>query len=270
MSSQPSTEAAQAEHERLSTLASQIKRGTVDALLWRKRDDIASVLLGAVWAFQLDDQGQEWDMHVSVPVQYLEMFSATSDVTEIVYDLVRQISRGHTFDRRGFAYNLHTIFNGQLLPLDEAWEEVVKAQIAQGQATNQGLVTEAAFRRNGRDPVMYGELKFGSKTEVRIAQEFESRKVLFFPLAVAVKAETGVNHKDHREVDFLVVNDGVVGILEVAGPNHNGRQVSDIEKDVWFNSAGIICLKAYPAELCWSDPGEVVDTFLRLMALHKR
>lgn len=261
---------AEAEHQRLEALASQIKRSVVDALLWRQREDLAAVMLSATWNFSLDDAGREWDMHVSVPAQFLQQFESGSPDSELVYDLIKQISRGHTFDRNGFSYSLHTLFNGQLLTLDPDWEEVVRAQIAQAQVTNQGLVTETVFRRTGKEPKMYGELKFGSATEIRIAQELERRKITFFPLAVAVRADTGIAHKDHREVDFLIIHEGVVGILEVAGPNHNGRQVADIEKDTWFLDAGIVCLKAYPAELCFEDPAEVVSSFMRYLGHHKR
>jgi hypothetical protein len=41
------------------------------------------------------------------------------------------------------------------------------------------------------------------------------KDVLFFPLPLAVRADTGIMYKDHREVDFLVCVDGTWGILEV-------------------------------------------------------
>lgn len=251
-------------------LAARIKRSVTEVLLWRRREDLAAALLEADWEFKPSETNQENDLHIGVPAQYLHSFADESPDVDVVRTIVRQVSRGHTFDMKGFPYELATIFVGQLLAYESDWEEVVKAQIAQAQVTNQALVTEAAFRRAGKEPVKYGELKFGSRTEVRIAQELENRGVMFFPLAVAVKASTGINHKDHREVDFLIVQDGVVGILEVAGPNHAGRQVADIEKDKWFQDAGIVCLKEYPAELCWSDPAGVVTGFLSYLALHKR
>lgn len=117
---------------------------------------------------------------------------------------------------------------------------------------------------------MYGELKFGSTAEVRVAQELEQRKVLFFPLAVGVKALTGINHKDHREVDFMVIVDGVVGILEIQGPNHAGRHMTDVEKETWFQESGILCIKQFPSEQCKNQSGTVVDTFLNFLAAHKK
>lgn len=228
--------------------------------------DLASMLIDAKIAEDHDAYGNTLLM-VSIPAEF---YGAVMEQQKRLEKVVQAVSYGHFFDDDGRPIGAGAVLRLLLVEVEEDWVEVVKAQIAQAKATNQGLVTTAAFGRRGQDPVMYGELRFGSQTEVRIAQEFEARKVLFFPLAVAVKAETGVNYKDHREVDFLVIQDGVVGILEVAGPNHNGRQVADIEKDAWFQSAGIICLKAYPSEMCWHRPGEVVDAFLKYLALHKR
>jgi hypothetical protein len=59
-------------------------------------------------------------------------------------------------------------------------------------------------------------MNFASQSEVRIAQEFEKRGILFFPLALGVRAHTSENWRDHKEADFLVCDDGVWGILEVS------------------------------------------------------
>lgn len=244
----------------------QVLRAVIQALIAEGEPDIASMLIEAEVTEDRDSYGNT-SLLVSVPAEF---YAAIMEKGNSIMDFFRTATHGHFFDDDGRPTGAGVVFRTLLKEVEPDWVEVVKAQIAQAKATNQGLVTSTVFGRRGQDPVMYGELRFGSKTEVRIAQELESRKVMFFPLAVAVKAETGVYHKDHREVDFLVIQAGVVGILEVAGPNHNGRQVADIEKDEWFQSAGIICLKAYPAELCWADPSGVVDAFLKYLALHAR
>lgn len=244
----------------------QVKRTIIELLMASGDSDLAAMMVDS----EIQEDRDAYDntsLLVSIPPAFYSEAMKRADTLD---EMLRVVSSGHLFDGDGRPVGAGVVFRVKLLQLEDDWVEVVRAQIAQAKATNQGLVTGTVFERQGKDVIMYGELKFGSKTEVRIAQELESRKVLFFPLAVAVKAETGVNYKDHREVDFLVVHDGVVGILEVAGPNHNGRQITDIEKDRWFQSAGIICLKTYPAELCWSDPAEVVDGFLSYLALHKR
>ena len=111
-------------------------------------------------------------------------------------------------------------------------------------------------------------MKFASKTEIRIAQELENRKILFFPLPLAVRAETGNFYNDHREVDFLICQDGTWGILEVSF--HQDRYEKDSEKDSWFKKSGILCIQHYTAERCWEHPRQVVDEFLSILAQHKR
>ena len=55
----------------------------------------------------------------------------------------------------------------------------------------------------GKAIIPYNEMKFASQSEIRIAQELERRKVLFFPLALAVRADTGDLYQDHREAASL-------------------------------------------------------------------
>jgi hypothetical protein len=117
-------------------------------------------------------------------------------------------------------------------------------------------------------PYVYNEMKFASQSEIRIAQEFEARYILFFPLPLAVRSETGNFFEDHREVDFLVCNDGTWGILEVS--YHPDRFEKDAEKDTWFKKSGILCVQHYSAERCYNNAKEVVDEFLGILAKHKR
>lgn len=249
-------------------MADTIKRTATQMMLWRERPDLAAVLVEC--EFRLVEYNHNDEVRIYMPAQHQVLLKTKEGSLALIREVVQGVCEGNIFDQNGRYYQPPVTFITRLIETDPGWEEVIKATVAQAGITNQGFVTELMFRRRGQDPILHGELKFGSQTEVRIAQEFEARKVLFFPLAVGVKAETGVAYKDHREVDFLVVNDGVVGVLEVAGPNHNGRQVSDIDKEDWFQASGILCVKAYPAEMCWTRPGHVVDTFLALLAQHRR
>ena len=133
-----------------------------------------------------------------------------------------------------------------------------------------GAITEIVFAREKKDPILYNGLKFASQTEVRIAQELILRKVLFFPLAVGVRAETGQQYKDQREVDFLICDNGIWGILEISGPSHNGRLADDAEKDSWLKKSGILCIEHRTAEQCYANPKKVTDEFLSVLAKHKR
>lgn len=151
---------------------------------------------------------------------------------------------------------------------EEGWREVIRELITNKTHPNQGNVTETVFLREGKAPIIYNEMKFASKTEVRIAQELEDRSILFFPLALAVRAETGQLWKDHREVDFLICQNGVWGILEIS--HHPDRYEVDKEKDVWFKKSGILCVEHYTAKKAYENPALVVDEFLETLAKYKR
>ncbi len=159
----------------------------------------------------------------------------------------------------------------KLITVEDGWKDTLRELIANSSGVrNQGLITELMFAREKKEPIMYNGLKFASMSEVRIAQEFEQRKVLFFPLTVGVRAETGQQYKDHREVDFLVCHSGVWGILEVSGAGHNGRFAADAEKDSWFKRSGILCIEHRTAEQCYNNSKKVVDDFLNVLAQYRK
>ena len=152
--------------------------------------------------------------------------------------------------------------------IEEMWKDVIRRKISRVKDPNQAVITEKVFLRQRKQPYLYNEMKFGSKSEIGVAQELETRKVLFFPLPLAVRAETGKFYQDHREVDFLICHDGVWGILEIA--YHSGRYEKDKEKDSWFKTSGILCIEHYTAEKCFNAPKKVVDEFLEVLAKCKR
>ena len=152
-------------------------------------------------------------------------------------------------------------FRIKLLDVEENWQQKVKELIVNAKDSNQAIVTEKVFARdNNKNVLLYNEMKFGSQAEIRIAQEFERRQVLFFPLPLAVRRNTGQFYLDHREPDFLICNDGVWGILEVS--HHlSERYEKDVEKDAWFKQSGILCIEHRTADRCRNQPSEVVTSF---------
>jgi hypothetical protein len=156
----------------------------------------------------------------------------------------------------------------KLLDVDSDWKNAVRSLILEEGISNQGEITELVFKKNGKTPYVYNEMKFASQSEIRIAQELESQKVLFFPLPLAVRAETGKFFEDHREVDFLVCENGLWGILEVS--YHPDRFEKDSEKDKWFKKSGILCVEHYSAEKCYNFSKKVVDEFLSVLRKHRK
>lgn len=160
-----------------------------------------------------------------------------------------------------FEYLMH------LIEPDADWQEVVRKLIVGAKDANQAVVTEKLFQREGKNVLEYNEMKFGSHSEIRIAQELERRRILFFPLPMGVRAETDVQWKDHREPDFVICVDGKWGILEVS--HHQNRFEKDSEKSMWWKKSGILCVEHFTSERCYNESGKVVDEFLSVLIQHR-
>jgi hypothetical protein len=155
----------------------------------------------------------------------------------------------------------------RLAPPDEAWNKEMKALLTQFKGSNQGLISELmAARRDGRPLHTYNGLKYASFSEICIARELGQRNILFFPLPVAVRGETGLRWQNQREVAFLICHNGAWGILEVEWH----RYEMDLDKDLWFNKSGILCIEHYTDEHCRKTPDQVVDQFLGVLKQYER
>ncbi len=198
----------------------------------------------------------------SVIASYLE---ANDSYWEKLTKTLQLVAKGHLTDQNGFPLeNVEIQFRMKLADVDDDWRAVIREKIVNAKISNQGVVSDKVFTRKGKSVYEYNEMKFASQSEIRIAQEFELRKVLFFPLALAVRNDTGNLFKDHREVDFLVCKDGLWGILEVSF--HPDRFEKDAEKDYWFKRSGILCIQHYTAERCYNESSNVVDEFLEVLS----
>ncbi len=182
---------------------------------------------------------------------------------------MRNVATGHLSNQEGNLDEYPIEFRMKLSDVDGDWKSIVRSMILNYKGSNQALISDICAARDGRPVQTYNELKYASKTEIKIAMELEARKVLFFPLAVGVKAETGIPWKDHCEADFLICHDGVWGILEVAW-HPPERYEKDAEKALWFKKAGILCIEHRTAEACHESPAQVVEDFLNILAKHKR
>lgn len=257
-------------------LLQRLHRTWVQALIHDSRNDCAAIIVDAELKFGYGHY--DWGTQIDAILVFLPFFSYNK-LNEDEYDDIKKsltnyflaIADGHIPDWDNsywFSQNFQVNFRLKLLEIEEDWKNILKNLINQSKELNQGLVTEKVFARKGQDILTYNEMKFGSQSEIRIAQELERKKVLFFPLPLAVRNETGQCYKDHREVDFLVCVDGAFGILEVA--YHPDRYEQDQEKDVWLKKSGILCIQHYTAEKCYNQSSTVVDEFLSILARHKR
>jgi hypothetical protein len=218
----------------------RLHRTWLELLLTRNLQEAAALVVEA----DLTSLRGQWETYgVSVDITpSAQIYIATNpDLKEILEQTLKIVATGHFEDQNGNAINeIRIEFRVKLLDLDENWREVIKEKIVNSKDSNQGLISEKVFTRDGRKTLSYNELKFASQSEIRIAQEFERRKVLFFPLAVAVRNDGKNLYENHREVDFLVCQDGVWGILEVS--YHPDRFEKDKEKITGLRSRAFFAL----------------------------
>jgi hypothetical protein len=249
------------EAERNSTLHSTL----VEFLIHSREPEIAAAILeGGV--------AQEWDkgeatIFVEIPPAGYPLVAATEKIQLILRNAMRQVVKGHF----GLREDVEIEFRMKHSPCfaeDPGWVAEMKRLITQFKGSNQGLISELAAAREGRPIHTWNELKYATKSEISIAQELEKRQILFFPLAVAVRHETGQKWKDHREVDFLICHNGAWGILEVAF--HPDRYEKDREKAHWFKKSGILCIEHYTAERCYKEAPKVVDEFLGILKQYEK
>jgi hypothetical protein len=244
-------------------------RTWIDYLLAANMREEAALVADAELEVLSDNWGNEYGIHVHLPPACHQYVFANRTIENNLTSSLTHVVEGHLHDQDGDARGANTIeFGVRLLDVEDNWRSVVRELIANAKDPNQGVIAQKVFARVGKSMYTYNEMKFASQSEIRIAQELERRHVLFFPLPLAVRAETGELYKDHREPDFVICHNGLWGILEVA--HHPDRYEQDKEKDLWFKQSGILCVEHHTAERCYTDSRSVVDEFLGILSQHKR
>ena len=254
-------------------LEAELQRTWVQLLLENNYNEIAAMALDTDIERlykTYEDEARGWMQYYYgiafiIPASSYALVNNDDLIKNLMERAIRAVSVGHI---NAAPEELEFEYRVKLIEPEEDWREVVRELITHKTHPNQGIVTEKVFLRKGKAPIVYNEMNFASKTEVRIAQELEEHSILFFPLALAVRAETSILWKDHREVDFLICDEGVWGILEIA--HHPDRYEVDKEKDFWFKKSGILCVEHYTAKKAYKSPAMVVDEFLETLAKFKR
>jgi hypothetical protein len=242
----------------------QLHRTFLEFLTVTGHPEIAAAALEGGISYQYDEEGP-CGLYIDLTPAGYEFIARDDELQKIARIAMRNVATGHMYGPGEYSIE----FRMKLSEVDGDWKNTVRSMILNFKGSNQALVTEMCAAREGRPVHVYNELRYASKAEIKIAMELEARKVLFFPLAVGVKAETGVPWKDHREADFLICYNGVWGMLEVAW-HPPERYEKDAEKALWFKKAGILCVEHRTAEACYNDPAQVVEDFLDILAKHKR
>jgi hypothetical protein len=233
----------------------------------RGRRELASIAVESEVEVEKDRYGEEWIV-LRLPPSAHGIVTEQEEVSNELLDYLHDVCAGNIYDQNGEAIrDVRIEVKMSLLEVEEDWKEEMRRLISSAPGSNQGVVTEKEYGREGKDTVTYNEMTFASKSEVRVAQEFETREVLFFPLPLGIRTETGTRWKDHKEPDFLVCQDGTWGVLEVA--YHPDRYEQDAEKAKWYKEAGILCVEYFTAERCYNEPEAVVDDFLNVLSKHR-
>jgi len=245
----------------------KILRTWTKLLLERGRRELASIAVESAIEITEDDWGTE-SVTLALPPSAHGIVTENEEVLNELLSFLHDVCAGNVYTEDGNPRQEVPISTKMsLMSIDPDWQEKMRHLISAAKGSNQGVVTEKAGKRKGRDTHTYNEMTFGSKSEIRIAQELETRDLLFFPLPLGVRAETGDRWKDRREPDFLVCQEGTWGILEVA--YHPDRYEKDAEKAGWFKEMGILCVEHVTAERCYSQPADVVDDFLNVLSKHR-
>jgi hypothetical protein len=245
----------------MSVFEESLLRTYIELIRHSDKPGLAALLVDAEIGIE-EDCGYLSEILIALPACYASTMLDDELILNHLRECMTLLMSGRYFNPNGIK------FGTKFMTPEEDWRELVKSLIARAKEPNQGVVTSIVRQREEQAPLKYNEMKFGSSTEIRVAQELERRKILFFPLPLAVRADTGKNFQDHREPDFLICHEGVWGILEVAF--HQGRYEKDKQKDEWFKKSGILCVEHYTAEECYGRTTSVVDRFLSILEQHKR
>jgi hypothetical protein len=140
----------------------------------------------------------------------------------------------------------------------EGWRTDILRELDGQGGHNQGLAPA------DEEIITWCNLRFRSRSEMKIAEAFDRAGVMFFPNC---RGRLGLQKRANLEPDFLVCHKGAWGILEVDGePFHQPtRTVHDHERDRRFMRHGVTVIQHYDATRCRTDPDGVVAEFLALL-----
>jgi hypothetical protein len=129
------------------------------------------------------------------------------------------------------------------------------------QAAKAGMPPAAIERMNAQHLALQ-LLNIQMDTERVVAHALERANVAFFPNARG-RLGTAPDFRESREPDFLVVDDGRLGVLEVDGDEWHPAENAAAEhvRDRLFRRHGIRVVERFPASECYEDPDRVVAEF---------
>lgn len=140
---------------------------------------------------------------------------------------------------------------------------------------DQRALTDLALGRNVHNQapgiprehvVLWNNLRFRSVTEAKIAEALDRAAAAFWPNC---RSRVGSGkHRRNIEADFLVLQDGRFGVLEIDGePWHPPeRRAEEQQRDRLWNRHGVKVVQHYDAKRAYAQPDGVVADFLGILA----
>lgn len=240
----------------------QLQASAVRFLIDGAEEDAASVLLACslgVW-----ESGDTWfvgdevthALHIKLtgPRAAFEILSNDSHpITMSIEAALRAVLPEWTYVK-------HFSVRADLIQLDPDWRTEL-LEIARGRGVHNQAATHAKA-------LVWNNLRFRSRSEVKIAQALDRAGVLYFPNCRG--RLTLESQRANREADFLICEKGKWGILEVDGePFHPPSRASqDHERDRFFRSYGVRLVEHFDATDCFEDADSVVARFLKLLEVN--
>ena len=151
-------------------------------------------------------------------------------------------------------------FRIELVEYEVNWRMRLIAESDTQEVTNQNSYD--------KDPIIYQGMRFSSPPEVSIAKALEKQGIMYFPNCL-VRAGTTKNRQS-RFPDFLILNKGKWGILEVDGNTFHTKQnaTQDHQRTQVLQMHGIRVFHRYGAMRCKNDSDGVIDEFLKLLEMN--
>lgn len=125
-----------------------------------------------------------------------------------------------------------------------------------------------AFARPYADPRLRG-LRFATESELAVALEFEAAGLFFLPTP-RCRLTNDAGGRETRELDFLVIERGVPGVLELDGWPHAGRAAEDHARDRGIRRGGVWVVDRVPSMEALRAPADVAERFLRMLRSYRR
>src|SRR5690349_1625840 len=128
---------------------------------------------------------------IDVPPSVYNFLLNNEKIKTTIIEAIETVGKGHFADGNGnLAKKYEVRFRMKLVEVKPGWKEVIRDIIINFKDPNQGVISEKMALKRGNKPLFYNEMKFASQSEIRIAQQLEVNKVLFFPLPLAVRNDT--------------------------------------------------------------------------------